>query len=107
MSGRPDRRRVFSLQEAIASFMEHSGFSKRTFQDRIGRAWCEILGAETARHTRLARTVKRGVLEVQVDSPALLAELSGFRKAEILKALQEQVTQVFIEDIRFRLGSWK
>jgi len=71
----------------------------------MGQAWCEAVGAETARHTRLSRTLKRGVLHVEVNSSALLGELSGFRKAEILAVLREKVTQQYIEDIRFKLGT--
>jgi len=99
------RRTIHTLREAIASFMEFSGLGRQTLQDRLGRAWCEVVGAETAKHTRLARTIRRGVLLVQVDSSALLAELSGFRKAEILTALREKVTTKYIEDLRFKLGT--
>ena len=96
---------VFTLREAIASFMERSGLGRQGLQDQVSRTWCEIVGPETARHTRLSRTIRQGVLRVEVDSPALLAELSGFRKPEILQALQEKVRRKHIEDIRFKLGT--
>lgn len=96
---------IHTLREAIASFMERSGLSRQGLQDQVNRAWCDIVGVETARHTRLSRTIRRGVLRVEVDSPTLLAELSGFRKAEILTGLQERVKRKHIEDIRFKLGA--
>jgi len=98
-------REVHTLREAIASFMERSGLSRQTLQDQVSRTWCEIVGVETAKHTRLSRSIRRGVLQVEVDSPALLSELSGFRKADILRQLQEQIKRKHIEDLRFKLSS--
>ena len=102
--GEGKSRSIHTLREAITSFLEVSGLSRQTFQDRMGRAWCEIVGLETAKHTRLSRTLRRGVLLVEVDSAALLAELSGFQKTQILTALRDKVKQKYIEDIRFKLG---
>ena len=96
---------VHTLREAISSFLQSSGLARQSLQDQVGRAWCEIVGPDAAKHTRLARVIRRGVLSVEVDSPALLAELSGFRKAEILAAIQDRVRRKHIEDIRFQLGS--
>jgi len=104
VSGEMKKGKVHTLGDAIASFMEISGLGRRSLQDQVSRAWCEVLGAETAAHTRVSRTMRRGVLSVEVDSAALLGELSGFRKAEILRALRAQVKRTYIEDIRFKLG---
>ena len=105
METRGRRRPVRTLGEALEMFMKSSGLANAATSDQIGRAWLEILGPETARHTRLSRTIKKGVLQVEVDSPSLLGELSGFRRAEILQGLRERVKRRFIEDIRFKLGS--
>ncbi len=98
-------RSVHTMRDAIASFMESSGLSRATVTDQIGRAWLDVLGPAIAKHTRLSRTIRKGVLSVEVDSPALLGELSGFRKAEILKGLHERVKRRHIEDLKFKLGS--
>ena len=97
--------RVVPISEAIDSFMKQSGLTRKMRHDLLGRAWCEIIGVDQADHTRLSRKIERGVLKVEVDSSALLAELSGLRKAEIIQKLNEQVKSVYIEDIKFRLGS--
>ena len=99
------RRPVHTMREAIASFMETSGLSRATVTDQIGRAWVDILGPEIARHTRLSRAIHKGVLKVEVDSSSLLQELDGFRRAEILKGLQERVKRRHISDLKFKLGS--
>jgi predicted nucleic acid-binding Zn ribbon protein len=103
--GRRRRRPVTSLGDAIASFMKRSTLGRAEQSDQISRAWAEILGPEIARRTRLSRVIRQGVLSVEVDSPALLGELSGFRKAEILKGLQERVKRKHIAELRFKLGS--
>ena len=99
--GRP----VYTLRDAIASFMETSGLSRQTLHDQLARAGFEVVGPETARHTRLSRSIRQGVLRVEVDSPTLLAELSAFRKGEILQGLQEKVKRKHIGEIRFKLGT--
>jgi len=99
-------RSIATLKEAIESFLRQSGLSRRSAQDHLGRAWVEAAGPEAALHTRITRTIRRGVLNVEVDSSALLAELSGFRKPEILAVLRERFKREYIEDIRFKLGSF-
>lgn len=96
---------IWSMREAVAAFLAASGLDRQNVQDQVGRAWVEAVGPETARHTQLGRTIRGGVLNVVVDSSALLSELSGFRKADILRVLQEKVKRKHISDIRFRLGS--
>lgn len=105
MAARGRNRKISTLGEAIASFMELSGLNRQKPQDQMSRAWCEIVGPETAGHTRLSRVIRRGVLHVEVDSSSLLAELSGFRKPEILRELREKIKRQYVEDIRFKLGS--
>ena len=106
MSAPRKRRPIVTLKEAIDSFLRQSGLDRQTVHDRLGRAWIEAVGPEVARHTRISRTIRRGVLNVEVDSSVLLAELGGFRKPEILRVLREQFRREYIEDIRFKLGSF-
>ncbi len=101
------RRPVRTLREALAGYLESSGLDRVAVTDQIGRAWVEVLGPEIAKHTRLARTLRKNVLDVVVDSPAVLQELKGFRKAEILEGLRARVKRQYIEDIRFKLGEQK
>lgn len=99
------RRAVHTLREAVASFLETSGLGRQTLSDQVARAWREIVGEEVAAHTKLARTIRGGVLRVEVDSASLLGELAGFRKPELLAGLQERVRRKHIEEIRFKLSS--
>lgn len=106
MCAQRKRRPIATLKDAIQSFLQQSGLSRLAVQDQLGRAWTEALGPQIASHTRISRTIRRGVLNVEVDSSALLAELSGFRKPEILAVLRERFKREYIEDIRFKLGSF-
>ncbi|KPJ57774.1 MAG: hypothetical protein AMS16_00795 [Planctomycetes bacterium DG_58] len=98
-------RSISTLRDAVASFMEISGLSRQSLQDQVSRVWCELVGEDTAKNTRVSRTIRRGVLRVEVNSPTLLAELDGFRKADILHGLQERIKRKHIEGIRFKLGT--
>ncbi|MFH1024088.1 MAG: DUF721 domain-containing protein [Planctomycetota bacterium] len=64
-------------------------------------AWVSAAGDRTAAHTRVLG-LRRNLLEVEVDSSAMLAELAGFRKAELLRELREKRKD--ITDIRFKIG---
>jgi hypothetical protein len=54
----------------------------------LERSWREAAGEQLYRRTQLGR-LRRGVLEILVDNAALLQELEGFRKSELLERLQQ------------------
>jgi hypothetical protein len=62
------------------------------------------VGEPACRQTRLGE-VRRGVLNVTVAHPALLEELSAFRKPELLAALRSGAPATTIHDLRFRVGA--
>jgi predicted nucleic acid-binding Zn ribbon protein len=66
-------------------------------------AWLAAAGEELAAETR-ASTLQRGVLTVEVRSTALLAELEGFRRQELLGKLLAAEPSGRITGLRFRLG---
>jgi predicted nucleic acid-binding Zn ribbon protein len=75
----------------------------RRQRSAVGRArkmWVAAAGEETAAHS-WPRNVRRGVLTVEVDSSALLAELAGYRRAALLGALAGGLG---IRDLRFVLA---
>lgn len=78
---------------------------KRVLREDIFRAWEGVVGAEIAEHTRVLR-YERGVLEVEVDSAALLHELSTYYQQEILSSLRGTEELASVRDLRFRAGSF-
>lgn len=61
--------------------------------------WAEAAG-DVAGQTRVVG-LRKGKLVVACQSQALAAELSAFRKRELLETLREMVGDDAIEDIRF------
>ena len=70
---------------------------------RARRKWEKEAGAEAAAHS-WPRSVRKGVLSVEVDSSALLSELAGYRKAELLRGLNAGDDALGVRDIRFVLS---
>jgi predicted nucleic acid-binding Zn ribbon protein len=71
------------------------------FKNReIYRKWGELVDENVAASTRVAG-LKRHTLIVACRTQALAAELSAFRKAELLKVLEQGLGEGMIEDIRF------
>ncbi len=72
-------------------------------RERLWKAWKETVGEDKAKLTRI-KVLRRGCLHIEVESPALLQELTGMNKADILKAMQERLGSVFLADIRLKLA---
>jgi hypothetical protein len=68
----------------------------------IAESWAAAAG-DLAAETRPA-SLQRGILTVEVRSAALLAELEGFRRDELLRRLLETEGSGRIAGLRFRLG---
>jgi hypothetical protein len=68
----------------------------------IAETWAAAAG-DLAAETKPA-SLQRGVLTVEVRSAALLAELEGFRKDELLARLLDAEGSGRIRGLRFRLG---
>ena len=94
---------VRPLGEALAAYMRASGVGKAIEQSSIERRWRAAVGEEIAEHTRAVR-LDRGVLEVDVDSSALLQELSAFYRDKILASLRSGDHPLRVADIRFRVA---
>ncbi|MFQ5956647.1 MAG: DUF721 domain-containing protein [Candidatus Brocadiales bacterium] len=86
------------LEEVIPRVKPQGG---RTHQ-RLWTAWREVVGEEKAEHTRIT-LLRRGKLHIEVESPALLQELTGMNKADITSAMQEKLAGVFVDDIKLKL----
>ena len=66
----------------------------------ISTNWDKIVGAQTARRTRVIG-IKQKILYVKVESPSLLNELSNFKKNTVLEKLQFKYPDHQIRDIKF------
>jgi predicted nucleic acid-binding Zn ribbon protein len=79
------------------------GKRRRVNRDLLA-AWEEIAGPELSSHTRV-RSLRRGLLTIEVDSSPLCHQLASFRREELLVALKEKVRGTEVSDLRFRAGA--
>ena len=89
--------------EVVARLFTARGWGRSQERLRLEQAWREAAGAEHARHTRVG-ALRRGVLEVTVDSAVLLQELAGFHKRRLLQQLRRLLPNTAVTDLRFRAG---
>lgn len=70
--------------------------------ERVRRKWGEVAGPEIAGKTSVV-SFRRGVLRVRVSSSALLAELDGIYKKDLIAALAEGAEPVAVRAMEFEL----
>jgi hypothetical protein len=92
-----------SLGEILPRVLRESGFTKRPRRGGLAEAWARAAGEPLAAETRPS-TLRSGVLTVEVRSAALLAELAGFRTAEMLSRFIAVDPSGRVRELRFRLG---
>lgn len=92
----PDR-----LGDALDCFLSASGIKIAWEFPDLAKAWEHILGREMASHAKVSK-FQRGVLEITVDSSALMSEMQ-FARPMILRHLQEEVRKPFVSEIRWVL----
>jgi predicted nucleic acid-binding Zn ribbon protein len=89
------------LGDLLGLIMARYGYAQSAGRAELERVWKEIAGERVREHTRLG-SIRRGILEVAVDSHALLADLEGFEKHDLLEKLQEKLGPQTIKGIKFR-----
>ncbi len=94
------------LGEVLSRLFAARGWGRRQDRLRLEQAWEKAVGSEGAGHTRVG-ALRRGVLEVLVDSGVLLQELSGFHKRRLLQELRALLPGTVVTDLRFRAGAWE
>jgi len=100
--GRTGRRPV-RLGELLSRYLQSVGLDEVEDARRLAEAWRSAVPEKFHAETRLLR-MRSGVLEVGVTSSALLFELDGFRRPEILARLREQAIG-HVRDLKFKLDS--
>jgi predicted nucleic acid-binding Zn ribbon protein len=108
--GLPTSRSSFSpsqpekLGEILSRLFAARGWGRRHERARLEEAWSAAIGISGAAHTRVG-LLRRGVLEIVVDSAVLLQELAHFQKRILLEQLRSRLPGVTINDLRFRAGT--
>lgn len=91
------------VSELLPIVFEKIKFNERLKQAEILSVWDNSISAEIREHAR-PFGLKNGKLIIEVDSNVWLAELSRFRKQEILNKMQAAFGSEYIKDLVFRLA---
>ncbi len=91
-----------SSAQLISRLISRKGFTQSQFNDELQTMWQKTAGKKFAGKTQ-ATMIKRGVLEVIVDSSSAIQELA-FEKSELLTRIQALLPDSNIKAIRFRVG---
>lgn len=94
------KRNAQSVGEVIQEFLKGANLENKIFEQRLLRAWPEVLGHEMASYTSHLY-VKNKVLYVQLTSSVLRNELMMCR-GRLVRSLNEQVGAEVITNIIFR-----
>ncbi len=94
------------LKEILAQLFTSRGWGRRAARQQLENAWAEAVGVQHQSHTRVTQ-IRRGILEVEVDSAILLQELASFQKRGLLEKMKKAVPNQGIKDLRFKSGTWK
>ena len=96
------RRRPKRPADVIGRMMARQGYAQSKSNDELNDDWEKAVGKYSGK-TKVGR-IRSGVLEVHVASSAVMNQLS-FQKKQLLSAIQQQLPQNKIKDIRFKLGN--
>src|SRR5262245_34601177 len=90
------------IKEILARLFTSRGWGRRQGRRQLEEAWAAAVGSDYEEHTRVLG-LKRGVIEVEVDSAVLVQELMHYHKRRLLRALAERLPGHAVKELRFRV----
>lgn len=100
---RPKIRPPQRMADVLSSLLSRRGYGRVLSTSSLEATWQGVIGERFAGETRCGN-VKRGVLEVTVQSAVVLQELT-FEKKRLLSKLQTAAPDQKIKDLRFKVGA--
>ena len=95
-------RQPKKIGNVVAQVMQRTGYAQAEAARQIDEVWQKAAGEGLARTTRVGK-VRRGRLEIMVASSLVMQELT-FQKKRLLADVQQELPEMKIESIRFRVG---
>ena len=95
--GKPHR-----IGDVLAELLARQGYAREQSCQRYVDAWRDAAGEMLAACSR-ATQVRRGVLEVLVNSSTMIQEIA-FQKTALLQRLAAALPEENIRDLRLRIG---
>jgi predicted nucleic acid-binding Zn ribbon protein len=101
---RGDRKkdRPRPIGEAIASFLERSGISRRVEQASVIPEWADLVGAQIAQVTEPLSIARDGTLFVAVKTSAWMNELS-LLEPQLLASINAKAGRARVARIRWQM----
>lgn len=94
--------RFQKVSDILTNLMKGYGLSAKTHEYKILKTWGTTVGDKISSHTQPSRLI-RGVLTVDVDSPAWIHQLT-FYKEDLIKKINNEIGKGMVKDIRFKVG---
>jgi len=88
--------------DVLANLLARRGYARIQAAALLQGTWDKLIGERLAGKTRVGR-LQRGVMEVTVQSSAVMQELT-FQKTRLLKSIKETMPEEKIRDLKFRVG---
>jgi predicted nucleic acid-binding Zn ribbon protein len=91
-----------SLQTVLNRLLARQGYNQQQAESSLAAGWRKVVPPQWAGCSRV-KQIQRGVLEVVVANSAVLQQLT-FQQAPLLRAIQQELPEKKIKQIRFRLS---
>ncbi len=89
------------IGKVLSELIALKGLARVHGVEQLQQAWRTVAGEEIGRQSRVLE-LSRGVLQIGVGNSAVLSELAGFHKQQLLQSLQERFADLKIRDIKFK-----
>ena len=93
------------IADVLGRLFTSRGWGRKNDRLRLEAAWADAAGEALLKDTRVLG-LRRGVLEVEVRTAVLMAELAQYHKRGLLAKLRKLLPGVTLTDIKFRAGAW-
>jgi predicted nucleic acid-binding Zn ribbon protein len=97
----PEEQPVATIKSALTAFLKASGLQGAAKHQQLDSAWSCIVGPEIGAHTRVLG-FRKGVVEIGVDSSALMNDIR-FHRTALLGDLQREIRRPAITGLSFSL----
>jgi predicted nucleic acid-binding Zn ribbon protein len=94
-----------NLKEVLARMFTLRGWGRRSGRIHLENAWSRAIDEQARQRTRVL-SLRRGVLEVEVNDSVLMQELSSFHRRRLLDVLKKSLPNENVKDLKFRVGTW-
>jgi predicted nucleic acid-binding Zn ribbon protein len=93
------------IGEILSRLFAQRGWGRRSARQQLEAAWAKVVEPTHEPHTRVA-SLRRSVLEIEVNDAVLLQELSSFHRRKLLEKVKAELPSSGIKELRFRAGTW-